>query len=256
VLRAVILDLDGTLVDHHGAVMEAVSAMLSTVGRSATDVEALRKTWWELERRHMDEYLAGACTFAEQRRRRLRTYLPLLGQPVPPDLHDLDAWFVEHYLGAYEDAWRLYPDVGPCLRTLRDSAASPRLAVLTNGDGAQQRAKVARFQLRSDLDAVLVSEEIGVAKPDPVAFLRVCERLGVEPSQAVSVGDWLEGDAVAAHRAGLTGIWLDRGLDPRTGLPTAPGIADGLPITRIGGLGELSPMLSVLTNTQVGAQPP
>jgi HAD superfamily hydrolase (TIGR01509 family) len=250
VLRAVILDLDGTLVDHHGAVMEAVSAMLSTVDRGATEVDALRQTWWELERRHMDEYLAGGCTFAEQRRRRLRTFLPLLGQPVPSDPHELDVWFVEHYLGAYEDAWRLYPDVRRCLGSLRDSAASLRLALLTNGDGAQQRAKLARFDLLADLDAVLVSEEIGVAKSDPVAFLRVCERLGVEPSQAVSVGDWLEGDAVAAQRAGLTGIWLDRGLDPRTGLPTPAGIADGLPITRIGGLGELSPMLAVLTRAQ------
>ena len=97
VLRAVILDLDGTLVDHHGAVMEAVSAV-STVDRGATDVDALRQTWWELERRHMDEYLAGACTFAEQRRR-LRTFLPLLGQPVPTDPHQLDAWFAKHFLG-------------------------------------------------------------------------------------------------------------------------------------------------------------
>jgi uncharacterized protein YjbJ (UPF0337 family) len=77
-----------------------------------------------------------------------------------------------------------------------------------------------RYGLLADLDAVLVSEEIRVAKSDPVAFLRVCERLGVEPSQAVSAGDWLVGDAVAAQRAGLTGIWLDRGLDPRTGLPS------------------------------------
>lgn len=229
--------------------------MLSTVDRSATDVDAQRQTWWELERRHMDEYLAGACTFAEQRRRRLRAFLPLLGQPVPADPHELDAWFAQHYLGAYEDAWRLYPDVRPCLRTLRDSAASPRLAVLTNGDGAQQRAKLARFDLLADLDAVLVSEEIGMTKPDPAAFLRVCARLGVEPSQAVSVGDWLEGDAVAAQRAGLTGIWLDRGLDPRTGLPTTPGIAEGLPITRIGGLTELSPTLAALTRAQVGARP-
>jgi FMN phosphatase YigB (HAD superfamily) len=59
-----------------------------------------------------------------------------------------------------------------------------------------------------------------VAKPDPATFTLACRRLGVEPGDALSVGDWRDGDAVAAARAGLTGIWLDRGVDPLTGGPT------------------------------------
>ena len=47
----------------------------------------------------------------------------------------------------------LDPDVRRCLGSLRDSAASLRLALLTNGDEAQQRAKLARFDLLADLDA-------------------------------------------------------------------------------------------------------
>ena len=59
-----------------------------------------------LEARHMREYLAGQCSFAEHHRRRLRSFLPMLGESVPesPDL--LDLWIAERYLPVFEAAWR------------------------------------------------------------------------------------------------------------------------------------------------------
>jgi FMN phosphatase YigB (HAD superfamily) len=113
-----LFDLDGTLVDHRGAVLTAINEFIGDGTDTTPPAEPLRRRWWALERRHMDEYLAGQCSFTEQRRRRLRAFLPLLGRPVPDDAA-LDAWFAEHYLPAYEAAWRLYPDVMPCLADLR-----------------------------------------------------------------------------------------------------------------------------------------
>lgn len=181
----ILFDLDGTLVDHRAAVLAAIRQ----IAQSATSA-----------------------------RRRLRTFLPLLGEPVQDDA-GLDAWFAGRYQPSFEAAWSCYPDVIPCLQALTKLPGCPRRAVLTNGDPHQQRAKLARFGLLGHFEAVLTSADLGVAKPDPAAFTAACRQLDVSPRRVLSVGDWLEGDVIAATRAGLTAVWLDRGVDPVTGKP-------------------------------------
>jgi putative hydrolase of the HAD superfamily len=207
---AVIFDLDGTLVDHLGAQASALWAGLRRLrDADVSPGEALLARWRQLERLHMDEFLAGECTFTEQRRRRLRAFWPLAGISTEPDDPSVDEWWAE-YAGDYAAAWTVYRDVAPCLDALKAVSPRLRLGVLTNGDGAQQRAKLARFGLLGRMDGVFVSSEIGAAKPDPASFRIACEGLDVQPGEAVFVGDMLELDALAARTAGLTGIWLDR----------------------------------------------
>lgn len=233
--RAVLFDLDGTLVDHLAAQASALWAGLREWrgGDRSTD-DGLLTRWRELEREHMDDYLAGFCTFAEQRRRRLRAFLPLVSPLTQSDDASLDRWWAA-YAGAYASGWTVYPDVVPCLDVLTERSPCPELGVLTNGEGAQQRAKLAAFDLLDRMDGVFVSSEIGIAKPDPRSFRIACEGLRVEPQQAVFVGDVLELDALAAEAAGLTGIWLDRfagGIDapcPHIGtLAELPGLVASL----------------------------
>lgn len=209
----ILFDLDDTLIDHQGAALAAITGMVARFPAAQRPGAELADRWSTLTRRHLAEFLAGECSFAEQRRRRLRGFLPLLGESVPEDAV-LDAWFAEHYLPAYEAAWRIHIDVRPCLSALACLPTTPRRAVLTNGDARQQRAKLDRFGLLDAFDAVLTPADLGVAKPDPACFTLACRRLSVDPGAAISVGDWLEGDAVAAAHAGLTGIWLDRGAQP------------------------------------------
>jgi FMN phosphatase YigB (HAD superfamily) len=117
----------------------------------------------------------------------------------------------------------------------------PRLAVLTNGDPEQQRAKLARFGLLEYFEAVLTPTELGAAKPASGAFAAACRRMRTDPVQAVNVGDMLESDVTAAALAGLTGIWLDRGVDFITGGP--PPTADET-VPRIERLTDLPDQLS------------
>jgi putative hydrolase of the HAD superfamily len=214
----IFFDLDGTLVDHRSAVLETIGQIVQAAPNATAPPEELVPLWWTLEARHMREYLAGQCSFAEHHRRRLRSFLPMLGEPVPESPGLLDAWIAERYLTVFEESWRCYPDVQPCMETLKRLPRGPRLAVLTNGDPEQQRAKLARFGLLEYFEAVLTPAELGVAKP--VAYAAACRWMRTDPAQAVNVGDMLESDVHAAARAGLTGIWLDRGIDFVTGGPS------------------------------------
>ncbi len=236
----VFFDLDGTLVDHRGAVLEAIGQIVQGAPNATAPPDELVRLWWTLEGRHMQEYLAGQCSFAEHRRRRVRSFLPTLGEPVPEDPGLLDAWFAGRYLTAFEESWRSYPDVQPCLETLKRLPRGPRLAVLTNGDPEQQRAKLARFGLLGYFEAVLTPTELGAAKP--AAYAAACQRMRTDPAQAINVGDMLESDVNAAVLAGLTGIWLDRGIDFITGGPPPTADETVLRIERLTDLpGHLSP---------------
>jgi putative hydrolase of the HAD superfamily len=240
--EVVFFDLDGTLVDHRTATMEAIGRIVRAAPNATAPPDELVDLWWTLEGRHMREYLTGRCSFTEHHRRRLRAFLPMLGEPVPDRPDSLDAWFAERYLGAFEAAWQSYPDVRPCLDALKRHPRGPRLAVLTNGDPGQQRAKLARFGLLDRFEAVLTPTELGAAKPDPAAFAAACRLMRTGPERAVNVGDMLNGDVTAAEAAGLTGIWLDRGIDFVTGGPPPPAGETVLRIERLTDLPERLPL--------------
>ncbi|MFF1836659.1 HAD family hydrolase [Streptomyces sp. NPDC058231] len=227
----IFFDLDGTLVDHRSAVLETIGQIVQAAPNATAPPEELVALWWTLEARHMREYLAGQCSFAEHHRRRLRSFLPMLGEPVPEGPGLLDTWIAERYLTVFEESWRCYPDVQPCLETLKRHPRGPRLAVLTNGDPEQQRAKLARFGLLEYFEAVLTPTELGAAKP--IAYAAACRQMRTDPAQAVNVGDMLESDVNAAALAGLTGIWLDRGIDFVTGGPSPTADEKVLRIARL-----------------------
>lgn len=210
-----LFDLDGTVLDHDGAAAAAVEHWLLGAGwADAGDVAGLVVDWDEIAERHLPAYRTRQTTFQGQRRARLRDFLPRLGIDASTWSHErLDAVF-DGYLAAYEAAWRPFPDAGPCLEALRHVVS---VAALSNGDQAQQEAKVSRTGLGRCLDVVLTSGQLGVAKPDPSIFILACQHLGVPPGATVYVGDRLEVDAVAASTAGLRGVWLNR--TGRQGLP-------------------------------------
>ena len=83
-----------------------------------------------------------SITFAEQRRRRLRDFLPAVG--VAYEESALDAVF-EGYLRAYEDSWRAFDDVADALAEL--ARLGLPTAVLTNGTTEQQNDKLRRTGL-------------------------------------------------------------------------------------------------------------
>ena len=205
-LRGVLLDLDGTLVNHRGAVGAALRAWLPTLGVPVTaDVLAL---WDEVQERHLVAWRERRVTFGEQRRRRLREFLPAVG--IGYAEQRLDEIF-EGYLRAYEAAWRAFPDVDGALTAL--TAAGLTLAVLTNGTVEQQSAKLARCGLAGRVGPLFTAEDLGVAKPDPSAFRLCCDRLGLAPDAVLSVGDRHDLDVLPARAAGLRAVHLDRYAD-------------------------------------------
>ncbi|MER7546530.1 HAD family hydrolase [Actinomadura sp.] len=200
-IDAVLFDLDGTLLDHEGAAGEAIVRLFPDV-----DEAWLVRRWYELTESAVDRYLAGELDFVAQRRVRIVTLARELGLGDWDDAR-ADAWLAE-YVALYKAAWRPFPEVRRVLDVL--AGRGLRLGVITNGDAAQQRAKVEAIGLADVLPYVVASSEAGSAKPAAGIFRTACAGLGVPPDEAAYVGDRLVTDAQGAAAAGLAGVWLDR----------------------------------------------
>jgi putative hydrolase of the HAD superfamily len=108
---------------------------------------------------------------------------------------------------AWEHAhnFQIFEDVLPVLADLR--AQRLKLGLVSN-TGRDLGAFVAHHGL--DVDAFVSSGVHGKTKPHPTIFLAVLELLGVEPDDAVMIGDSLEDDVEGARAAGIQALLLDR----------------------------------------------
>lgn len=193
----IFFDLDGTLLNHDAAEIQGMRAFATAFD---LDGSGFATRWRVASERYMARFLAGEIDFAEQRRLRLQE---VLGRALS-DGEALEIFGA--YLDAYESAWRLYPDVLPCLERLEGS----QLGVITNGNLGQQLKKLEATAILAKFALVVTSEDAGAAKPEPDIFGVACDRAGVPPETSTYIGDRLNTDARAAIRAGLRGIWLDR----------------------------------------------
>jgi putative hydrolase of the HAD superfamily len=131
------------------------------------------------------------------------------GYPALVEAWGLDAGLADrlfaHFWQNFERHCRLDVDTRRTLDELRRRAL--KLGVITNGPSVMQRRKLAMLGLEHAFDAVVVSGDEGVAKPDAEIFRRALLRCGVEAHEALFVGDHPVADIDGAHRAGLRAVW-------------------------------------------------
>jgi putative hydrolase of the HAD superfamily len=197
--RAVLLDALGTLVELERPwphLVEELAARGVVVGED--DARAAMLAEMAYYRAHHDEAVDWAALEDLRRRcaavvqEQLRTSLPL------DDV--LDALLAAIRFRAYTEV----PDVLARLR-----AGGARLAVVSNWDVSLHDV-LERTGLRPLVDAVVISAELGVAKPDPAIFRVALERLEAPPDRALHVGDSLEHDVAGARAAGIEAVLVAR----------------------------------------------
>jgi putative hydrolase of the HAD superfamily len=236
-IRAVLFDLDDTLFAHRESVEAGIHAHRAALGGVFATAEPASEfaRWNALEEEHYHRYLAGEIDYLEQRRARARGFVAPYGLEL--DDETALAWFAD-YTTQYEQTWTLHDDARPCLAALAPRA----LGIITNGDLTFQTSKIVGIGLDAliPLENLVASGEVGAAKPDPHIFELAAERLGVAPNEACYVGDRLHTDAIGAARAGLLGVWIDRG-STATEEQLAEAEASGVPVIR--GLSELPTLL-------------
>jgi putative hydrolase of the HAD superfamily len=138
-----------------------------------------------------------------------------------------DPPLAEELADAYRQAQlQAHPLMAGADTLVRSLTGRCRLGLLTNGPSDIQRLKLAGTGLADCFDAVVVSGELGLGKPDPAVFREILEQLGAEPESAVMVGDSWERDIVGAVGVGMPAVWVTRGRAAPGSLPGVTAVTD------------------------------
>lgn len=199
VVKAVILDFGGTLAngqidwnEYHKAIQGALRALGYPVELGRLK-KAIRGALEELQRvRARNEEMTLEDVYGSA--------LTKLGVPPKDEtlemIHDI---FRRHYKQSF------YPCVEEVLEKLSERYV---LAVISNTMSDQPRLILEQTYLDRYFELVVCSRELGIRKPNPRIFEFVLDRLGVEPNEAVHVGDSVEADMMGALNAGVRPVWI------------------------------------------------
>lgn len=187
---AICFDCDGTLLRFERTYGEILTEVFETeLGHSSADLlgaydEAFFAAFEALEPDPVQQGMAAALDAGD----------------VDADPRDL----AETLLEVEQDATAVPEGTRESLRALGESE---RLAVITNGVGEWQRAKLAHHDLLSHFETVVTSYEAGAHKPDVAPFETLQERL--DAGQYVMVGDDYEADVEGARAAGFVPVHVE-----------------------------------------------
>lgn len=195
-VRAVLFDLDGTLIDTLPDLHAAVCAMLAGIGRPAVPPETTRAYIGKGLRVLIRRLLAGSLDAPD-------------GEETPQHALALAA-FREHYARENGRHARPYPGVVEGLRALK--ARGLPLGVVTNKPDVFIRPLLESSDLIGFFDVLVGGDTLPRIKPDPMPVVWACGRLGALPQAALFVGDSLN-DALAARAAGCPVFLLPYGYN-------------------------------------------
>jgi len=218
---AILFDLDDTIIS---AYRQPEAAWLAVAGEMADAIAPVSpqrvaqliareaRLFWD----DPDNHRVGRLDLAVARRAIVggaRARLAAEGHPV--FAAEVGARLADRFTAYRDEQMHVFPGALETIDTLR--AAGVRLALITNGDGPRQRAKVERFDLARRFDHIQIEGEAGFGKPEERAYRHAMDALGVQSHQTWIVGDNLEWEVAAPQTLGLHAVWHDHlgaGLPP------------------------------------------
>jgi pyrophosphatase PpaX len=197
-IRALLLDLDGTVADTHELIYQCFSETFRRhVGR-----ECSRRVWEESVGLPLEEMFAAA--------------LQHLGGSAPSP-----ALFARHYrerLVEIDGTVRAFPEMPEILAALRQSGI--RLALVTSKHQPAVSRHLERLELGHLFEAVITGDQCVRSKPDPEPFARALAVLGIQADETAAVGD-SQYDVLGARAAGVLAVAACWGTTHRAALLSA-----------------------------------
>jgi 2-haloacid dehalogenase len=220
-----LLDADNTLFDYDRGELEALTETIREF-MPGVALEAAVASYRTINNGYWRRFEQGAVGLEELKPGRFRDLLAVLGAPGDP--LEMSRQYLQRLAGkAY-----LLPHAREALEWLAPRAP---LCLVTNGLSPVQRGRLAKAGITGLFRVLLISEEIGISKPDPAFFRRAAADLGLQPSEVLCVGDNPSTDVRGALAAGIDACWFSPGGDEWD-------LGDPRPTLVIHDLRELAPL--------------
>lgn len=200
----IFFDIDGTLLDHKGAELEGIKKFYKKYEfDKMIDFENFRELWVKFANKNFDKFLKKELSFEEQRANRIIELFKEFDMEI--NYEDALTKF-DDYLKVYEESWKAYDDVIPCLESLKGK----KLGIISNGDHAQQLMKLEKIGVKDYFEDVVTAGNIGVAKPNVKIFEMACERNDESIDESYYIGDDIKIDIIPYSEIGMKAILINR----------------------------------------------
>jgi len=191
VCRAVILDLDGTMVDSAPDLLEAAQRMRAELFPAASG---------ELTLEQIEGFVGKGAENLVRRVLAIDHAASEVERRLPPSL---DA-YLRHYRAVNGLFSTVYPGVVEGVHAMRRQKLG--LACVTNKPAALADALLGQIGLFDAFDCVLGGDSLPRRKPDPLPMLHACAKMRATPAEVIAIGDSIN-DAQAARAAGCR-VWV------------------------------------------------
>ena len=190
-IKAVLFDLDGTLLDRDQSLQLFVNDQYERLNEFLSHIpkDKYVSRFIQLDKR--------GYVWKDQVYQQLIDEFNIASITWEALLQDYLNGFKHHCLG--------FPHIHEMLDGLKNNGFA--LGMITNGYGQFQMDNINALQIEKYFDVILVSEWEEIKKPDPQIFLNALQKLYVAPSESVFIGDHPENDVKAAQNVGMKGIW-------------------------------------------------
>lgn len=195
---AVLFDLDGTLIDFDACVRDALRSAFAAFGFEVDN----EQIWAEIQAANE----AAGAVYWSQREQEGWTRAQVMEYTMRDTLAALGAETeraaepAHRYWAQFCRATHLNPGA---LETLERLRGRFKLGLVTNGDSDAQRGRMQASGLDRFFDAIVISDEVGCAKPNPRIFRLALAGLGVDARDAIFVGDSIPHDYAGTQAAGI-----------------------------------------------------
>ena len=191
-MNAVLFDLDETLLDRTKSLFEFASWQSSKI--LATDLGGDQAVFVQ----RFIELDANGSVWKDE------VYTALIKE------FEIKGWNVSDLLKIYELCFCAFcqPKDGTIESIKELKGLGYKLGLVSNGKSPFQERNFSALGVSALFDAILISESIGVRKPEIEIFHLACSRLGVAPDKTVFVGDNPEADIAGANNAGMYSIYI------------------------------------------------
>ena len=188
-IKAVLFDLDNTLLDFMKMKQNAVSAALDSMIFSGLDIkkEIAEKKIYKIYDEYGYEYQEVFDLFLKEEIGEVNFKILAKG--------------IISYKKAKEDSLSLYKNVSSTLVSL--TKLGLKIGVISDAPSREAWIRICSVNLENIFDTVVTLHEKGIHKPSPEPFKQAMKDLNVSPSETIMIGDWPERDIKGANEVGM-----------------------------------------------------
>jgi len=196
-IKAIIFDLDNTLLDFVKMKQFSVKAAITAMNEAGLEVDE-KKAYEDIFDLYMERGWENQQVFDDY-----------LNQTVGEVSNKILAAGIVSYRRAREATLLVYPHVNKTLIQLIKMGIN--LAVVSDAPSREAWMRLYYLNLHHVFDPVLTFDDTGVRKPSPKPFQMALDYLKIEPNEAIMIGDWPERDVVGAKKIGMKTIFARYG---------------------------------------------